>query len=294
MDFPYSEDEMRSRLGISTLAVKLSADEMLAPQHLRLIAGEGIGKLELSGGYDPRNKQQLKQLASQAADQGLEIVSLHGPAGKFSSAYSDGIREEERRSAMEAAVIQGEAALELGASVLVCHFGTTESSAESVLELLDYFKGTPLVLGGENVGKAVSSLQDSDDVADFVSFSERIGCERFGLVLDLGHARDKAGANPFFQASHAYDTVAQCKDWLVHVHLHDGTEERADDHYPPFDGDVQWLDVFLALHEIDYQGCFMFEPVFEGYSAFHCNPDVIKKVGAFPRHLISCADRRMP
>lgn len=288
MEFLLTEKEIRSRLGVSTLGIKLAEKEMLGEKHFALIHSLGIAKLEMFwDGWDAHNKKEARQIALNAKNQGLEIVSVHGPSGKFSSAYDTGITEAERSEAIKEAIIMGEGALELGASILVCHFGTTDYSEQSIRELLDYFQGTPLILAGENVGKAVSSLKDSDYVKDFVSFAEKINSDRFGFVLDLGHARDSDGINPFTKKENAYNTVALCKQRLVHVHLHDCAKGRADDHYPPFDGDMQWVEIFKALQDIAYPGVFMFEVVYEKYDSHHAAKNVLEKVGSFPQDLMS-------
>jgi len=283
----FSADEIRNRLGISTLAINFLPNERLDSHHIENFSRNGICSLELFGGFDPNDQKHLKQIRSEADNFGIKIVSIHGPGGKFSSAYPDGITEDERKQALEAAKIKGEAALVLGAGILVCHFGTTYTSACSVLDLIDHFKGTPLILGGENVGKAVSSLKDSDSVADFVEFTKKIDSQQFKMVLDIGHARDLSGRNPFFADGSAYETTCICRDCLVHGHLHDGFTKHLDHHYPPFDGEVRWVEIFKAFREINYQGCYMFEPVYENYSPSHQNENVIEKVGSFPENFMA-------
>ncbi len=53
-----------------------------------------------------------------------------------------------------------------------------------------------------------------------------------------------------------YDTMAMCGESLIHLHLHDFVER---DHYPPFDGAIEWREIFQALRDIEYPGEFMFE-----------------------------------
>jgi len=284
-----TEEEIRSRLGASTVGIKFAEKEMLSEKHLALFRSLGIFRLEMDADWDTRsNIKEARQIALSAKNQGLEIVSVHGPAGKFSSAYDAGITEEERSRAVKKAILMGEGALEMGASIMVCHFGTTDSSERSVHELLDYFKGTPLMLAGENVGKAVSVLKDSDDVKDFVLFAERINSDRFGLTLDLGHARDSDGINPFIKKECAYNTVALCKQRLVHLHLHDFV--NGIDHCPPFDGEIRWVEIFKALQDMKYSGTFMFEVLYEGYNSQRTAKNVLEKVGLFPQNLMSRID----
>lgn len=45
------------------------------------------------------------------------------------------------------------------------------------------------------------------------------------------------------------------KDWLAHLHLGDNTREV------PGKGCLNWREIFLALHDIQYQGAVSFEPL---------------------------------
>ena len=280
--FSWSEEEIASRVGASTVALLFGEfSEPLNARHMAKYRELGITKVELEGSnYDCRSRKQVKEIATEAANHGLEIVSVHGPSSKFSSAYADGITEQERRLAVAVAILMGETALAMGASTLVCHFGTTESSEQSAHDLLDYFKGTPLKFGAENVGKAVSGLADSDFLSDHAAFVDRVNSDRFGLVVDLGHARDADGINPFTRQGAAYETIASCGRRIIHLHLHDAGE-GADDHLAPMDGAVRWFEVLSALHDIGYGGALMFESIITEQ-----DQKVLEKIAAFPRNFM--------
>jgi sugar phosphate isomerase/epimerase len=69
--------------------------------------------------------------------------------------------------------------------------------------------------------------------------------------------------------------MVQCGARLAHVHLHDFVKT---DHYPPFDGYIEWGEIFLALQQIGYAGAFVFEAV--------CPisiEDTLHKTAAFPQ-----------
>ncbi len=85
---------------------------------------------------------------------------------------------------------------------------------------------------------------------------------------------------------------------LHHIHLHDFADDK--DHHPPFEGDIQWVEIFRGLREIDYRGAFMFEPAppyarptddspdHPPPSLANCAP-VLRKVGAVPEHIVALA-----
>lgn len=278
----WTEAEMAAKIGANTCALLFGKyEEPFGARHIAKYRELGITKMELKRPhYNPYDSNQLKEIAREAKNQGVDIVSLHGTGGKFSSAYDDGTTERERRLAVATAILDGEAALTLGASILVCHFGTTDLSEKSAHELIDYFDGTPLRFGAENVGKAVSRLKDSDFLDDHAAFVDRIDSDRLGMVLDTGHARDPDGINPFTKEGAAYDAIHRCRRRIIHLHLHDAGE-GADDHLAPWEGRIRWFDILIALQDIGYDGVLMFESIISEQ-----DQDVLNKIAAFPREFV--------
>ena len=82
------------------------------------------------------------------------------------------------------------------------------------------------------------------------------------MVVDIGHARDSQGLNPFTQPGVGRRWLADCGSRLRHVHLHD-TFDRPEkpDHRPPLhdDGLIHWDDVVTGLHDAGYTGDLVFE-----------------------------------
>ena len=132
---------------------------------------------------------------------------------------------------------------------MVCHFQPEEPSEKSVNEMLDQLNGHSIKLAIEN----------GQDLADYTAFVDKVGSEQFGMVVDIGHTRDKDQVNPFIKKNRARETMALCGDRLIHLHLHDwiGT-----DHFSPLDGEIQWKEIFRALKDINYNGWFMFEAAY--------------------------------
>ena len=80
------------------------------------------------------------------------------------------------------------------------------------------------------------------------------------MILDIGHERDAAGLNPMTQPGGPTRILQRCGHRLGHLHLHGFKSGR--DHHPPLvDGDeIQWLELFKMLREVNYAGDFNFEP----------------------------------
>ena len=259
---------MAARIGASTVAVP--PEQKLGARHLALWERMGIPKMEIGGygvpstHYDPDNRRQVKEIAFAAVNHGIEICSAHAPGDERDF---EAECDAERKAAVQEAIIAGEAALELGASILVCHLGTTGDSTKSARELLDRFAGTDLRIVVEN----------GERLHEFADFVDRVGSDRFGMVVDIGHTRDADGINPFVKDGAASANILQCSHRLFHLHLHDFKDGR--DHYPPLDGDIRWREILAALQRIGYTGALMFE-------SSHIHPHVLHKVASFAEKMM--------
>ena len=170
---------------------------------------------------------------------------------------------------MKEAAAAARVAEDMGASVMVCHFGTSEESKRTVVDMLEELEGSSIRLANEN----------GVDLRDYMALVDEVGSDRFGMVVDVGHTRDEDGVNPFIKPDRARETLAQCGPRLIHLHLHDFLER---DHVAPMDGNLQWAEVFGALKDIDYQGLFMFEALFPPEGPINRPDYVLAKTAEFP------------
>jgi len=179
--------------------------------------------------------------------------------------------------------VAAKVAEEMGAGVMVCHFHTTEQAEKSIIEMLDRLQGHSIKLAIEN----------GENLADYTAFVDKIGSERLGMVVDIGHTRDEDEVNPFIKKARARETMVQCGERLIHVHLHDWIEslgvpldgEFYGDHFAPLDGSIEWAEVFAALHDIDYEGVLMFEACWGEKRKL--SPDyVLDRVASFPQAFV--------
>jgi sugar phosphate isomerase/epimerase len=109
---------------------------------------------------------------------------------------------------------------------------------------------------------------------------DRVGSDRFGLTVDIGHPRDGDGRNPFVKPGRAREALVACGSRVRHLHLHETFDLQSKvDHHPPLhpNGIIEWGEVFGALKEIEYSGVFLFE---DGRGE---DPDAwIRATGTFP------------
>lgn len=241
--------QIRQRLGISTAIYqkkRLGAGEIAA------IRERGIRRIELlikQPSFDFEDRHQVSEVLGECEKQGVAIVSVHG------SLELDYRAEDEttRRQVIGETLNSIRFAEEVGASVFVAHFGWNENTERTVTELLGKTDGCHVRLTTENMAGKIER---------YLPVVEEIGAERFGLTLDVGHARDAEGRNPFARKHRARRALAQCGAGLLHLHLHETFDlEQKRDHWPPLHerGIIAWGEVFAALRDIDYRGELLFE-----------------------------------
>ena len=267
-------EAIQQRLGFSTIA--MPGDERFGAREIGMIREAGITRIEICGlhpptHYDYHDPAQVSEIASECQNQGIAIVAVHGPSLPYDCVY-----EEVRRAVAKEAVASARVAEEMGASIFVGHFNTNDRSAQTVGEMLDCLDGSSIKLTVENGG----------DLRDFADFVDQIGSNRFGMVVDIGHTRDADGINPFTKRERAREAMRVCEHRLFHVHLHDFADT---DHYPPFDGNIQWDEVFSALQDVGYTGEFMFEAI-----SRTSLEDTLEKTAAFPGEFTARYGNRRP
>jgi sugar phosphate isomerase/epimerase len=246
---PYTAADLARRLGISMAVFQ---NQRLGGRQVAAIRALGIQRIELlmvPTTFDFQDVRQVKEVLAECQQQGVSVVSVHG---NIQRRYNDPV-EEKRRAAAAALLDEIRFAEQAGAAILVAHFGTDDAARKTVTELLDQTKDLRIRLTVENMGGGLKPY------ADFV---DRIGSDRFGLTVDIGHARDPDGINPFVKADRAVDVLALGGPRVWHLHLHETFDlPTKADHRAPMhpDGIIRWDQVFAGLKAIDYRGVFLFE-----------------------------------
>ena len=262
--------EIHARLGISTAIYQRLR---LSAQHIAKIRQAGISRIELllkPDSFDYRNLFQAKEVLEECQKQGVKIVSVHAFLGlpyRFKN-------EAERKLVITKSLSMLRFAEESSVPNYVAHFGCGEHTKVIVPELLNRTDGYSIKLTTENMGA----------LPPYVTIVEEIGSDRFGLTVDIGHPKDKDGANPLVMKEKARQTLAQCGNRISHLHLHETFNlAQKRDHRPPLhkDGIIQWGEVFAALKDVDYKGELLFE---DGRGE---NPEEwVRMTGEFPQEFV--------
>lgn len=269
---PYTAAEIAGRLGISMAVFQ---KERLGARHVAAIRELGTQRIELLMApttFDFQDQRQVKEVLTECQKQGVSVVSVHG---NLQRKYNDPV-EAKRRAAAAALLDEIRFAEQAGAGILVAHFGTDDQARKTVTELLDRTRNLRIRLTVENMGGGLKPY------ADFV---DRIGSDRFGLTVDVGHARDPDGINPFVKPGRAVDVLklAGLRVWHLHLHETFNLPTKADHRAPMHpEGIICWDEVFAGLKAIDYRGVFLFE---DGRGE---NPDEWTRLaGEFPRNFVT-------
>lgn len=270
----WTRREIEARLGVSTVVFRQPPyPNPLSAREISTIRETGITRIEITGirspqGFDFGSRSQISEIKTACRNEGVSVVSVHGPSLSY-----DSEDETERQLAVANGVIATKVAEEFEAGVIVFHFGTNKCAERSVSEVIQQTEGSAVKLAVEN-GK---------DLKDYMGIVDRIGSDRFGMVVDIGHTRDTEGINPFTKVNAARNTMAQCGNRLIHLHLHDFDKT---DHLAPLDGKIQWEEIFKAFRDIHYTGLFMFEAAWRGPKRT-LDPDyVLGKMAEFPSEFI--------
>lgn len=273
---PYTATEIAGRLGISMAVFQ---KERLAARHVAAIRELGIQRMELVMApttFDFQDRQQVKEVLTECRKQGVSVVSVHG---NLKRKYNDPV-EEKRRAAAIALLDEIRFAEEAGAGILVAHFGTDDQARKTVAELLNATEDLRIRLTVENM---------SGGLTPYADFVDRIDSDRFGLTVDIGHARDPDGVNPFVKPGRAVDVLKLGGPRIWHLHLHETFNlPTKPDHRAPMhpEGIICWDEVFAGLKAIDYSGIFLFE---DGRGE---NPDEWTRLAAaFPKNFVTRYDR---
>ena len=267
----WSSDEISDRLGISSAVFQ---KRVLKEQEIALIRKAGITHLEIScipHSFDFHDRRQVSEIKAACKRHGVDIVSFHTATFPFGSEC-----EKVRKEAVREALALARTAVEMGASIVSCHFGTDEWARRSITDMLVELESVPLTLAVENVGGV--------SIRDTISLVDEIANDKFKMLLDIGHERDPDSGNPFTKVEWARRAVAQCKGYLSSVHLHETFAiKQRQDHKAPLheEGIIEWGEVFAGLKDAGYQGALVFE---DGRGE---NPEEwVKATGAFPAKFI--------
>ena len=269
----YAVEDIRKRLSISTLV--FWQYRPIGQTALEELRKRGIRKIELLESpeqFDMANLRSMKLIGEVCRSCGIEVVAYHAHKTNFSGLDT----EANRRAQVDRCRRQIDTMLELGGRVWGSHAGVADPILiKCYEELARHVEGTEAVITVENF------VREGKSVEDRVAFLETICHPQVGMILDIGHVRDGAGANPMCTPGGPTRVIELCGNRLFHLHLH-GFKDGVD-HFPPLivGDDIQWVELFRMLWKIGYAGFLNFEP-----SGEPRHPNALQATAGAPERIV--------
>ena len=247
----YTSEEIRERLSVSTVFFWLYRP--VGERSLGELARHGIKRIELLESpeqFNMADRGSMRFVAEACRANGIEVAAYHAHKTDFTSIGT----ETERRRYVDGCRKQIDTMLELGGRIWGSHARAMDDTLrKSCEDLARHIEGIDAAVVIENF------VEPGVWVEDRVAFLDGIGHPQVGMILDIGHVRDREGRNPMTTPEGPARVVALCAKHLRHVHLH-GFKDGVD-HFPPLvEGDeIRWVELFKALRETGYSGLINFE-----------------------------------
>ena len=248
----WTEQEIRDRVSVSTLV--FGQFMPLCERSLLELTKRGIRKIELLESpmqCDLSSAGSMKVMGDIFNACGIEVAAYHAHRTEFHDIEDEQARVER----VDTCRRQIDSLAELGGTVWASHaYKHNPLIVKSYEELLRHVEGTNIVVAFENF------VKEGCSVGKRVALLDVLEHKNAGMILDIGHVRNKDGGNSMTVPGGPTEVIRLCGRHLKHLHLH-GFKNGIDHHPPMVEGDtIQWAELFLNLHKIDYTGLINFEP----------------------------------
>ncbi len=248
----YTVEEIKERMSMST--VVFWKYRPIGENTLGELARHGVTRIELLESpeqFDMADARSMRYIGELCRSCGIQIVAYHAHRTNF--AFLD--TEEKRKAEVDRCRRQIDTMLELGGKVWGSHAKAMDKT------LLTSYEDLARHIEGTDVAITIENFKDEGFwVEDRVAFLDKIDYPQVGMILDVGHVRNKEGINPMTVPGGPTRVLEMCRRYLRFVHLH-GFKDGVD-HFPPFaEGDtMQWVEIFRMLREIGSSANINFEP----------------------------------
>jgi len=244
--------------GISTMPL----EDYQLKSKLPLLKEAGIRYIEVKpkeGHFNYYDPKYLNEMSKEFTKNGIKVISMHMPTHGADISLTEeydriwSVREVEKTAL---------ALLRLGGGILVVHPGSKiedekarkerrKKSEQSLKEILKFCEHWGIKIALENTlpGKI------GDNILEILEIVKKFNSKNLGICLDTGHCNITSS---LYNHSGVVECLPEIKDYLCHLHIHDNLA-KSDDHYLPFEGNIDWRRFVRGLKEINYQGVFMFE-----------------------------------
>jgi len=247
-------------LGISSMVFEYN--DLI--DYLPVMEKEGIFNVEVRG-YPPRvdyhNKNYIKNLKNALMENNIKVHSYHlpfHPEDGFDISRGTLQRAPtEINHMIDEIKMSLDAMMYLGGGVAILHPGDTiessgekeeryKHSRENIGKILEHCEKNRIKLAVENM----PSGKMGERVSDVYNLISDFNSEYIGICFDTSHANMASGDAP--------SEIKKCCDKLFTIHVSDNNGKK-DQHYLPFDGNIDWPSFWKELNNLNYKSVFMLE-----------------------------------
>ncbi len=205
-------------------------------------------------------QKQLENLRNLCEKLGIELCQMHSPL-RLDVADPN---PDNRKDDIDTFAKWIEYSHILGIPNLVIHPGgkhgaRTDEEVDQIFDLnLEAFSYLAEFAEKFSVNICIENMQERDKdpqrlgafIYDINDLIDTINSDRIGICFDTSHA-NVTGLN-------MYQAIKECGNRLLATHISDN-DGSGDQHYIPFNGNINWKDVISALKDINYKGAFNLE-----------------------------------
>ena len=191
-------------------------------------------------------KTEVRAMAGALEANKLQLVSLHGPTSRDTSAMRESgiplsiceVERVRRIEAMDELKRVIDVADDLPYARLILHMGGSRETADPRKRDAAFSTLEHLVLHAHHAGVTIcveNTTSEMGDPAYLRAFVDETRLTGLRFNFDIGHAHLADGP----QEERIEKSFAPLRDLVASVHLHDNHGDK-DEHLPPFDGATDW------------------------------------------------------
>ena len=238
------------------LSTYLFVSRKLTPELLGQISGAGFQGVEIfctRSHFEYASKTEVRAIASALDAHKLQLVSLHAPTSRDTSAMRESgmplsiceVERVRRIEAMDELKRVIDVADDLAYSRLILHMGGSRETADPRKRDAAFSTLEHLVLHAHHAGVTIcveNTTSEMGDPAYLRAFVDETRLTGLRFNFDIGHAHLADGP----EEERIEKSFVPLRELLASVHLHDNHGEK-DEHLPPFDGTIAWPAAIKVL-----------------------------------------------
>lgn len=241
---------------------------------LKHILNSGFHAAEIWMEHLWRSEQAPEEIVKHAHDMGMELT-LHSASYDVNiTSTNPGIRQESLRQ-IKQSIIVGK---QLGVTTIVVHPGRLSSSKGNIEKCWTQMEETFFLINKwaqqEGLMVGIEAMEKRPQAVymlpDHIKRMLSMGWTNIGLTLDIAHAFTHMDPVKYIQQLE--------RDWIVHVHLSDGSRQST--HLPLGKGEIDIDAALSELHKV-YKGLVIIEGIvpFHGQETVASNRAYLQELG---------------